>query len=158
MRRKSFLFVSFLFTVLLLFSGGCSHTVERAAGSEDANSLTMKAVFEEENGAPLSGGAVRFSDGESSADYLSDQDGCLYVSGLPAQGELEVSVLDGRGEPRGTVTLIFTRGEVIDAVTDENSIGHVTLKEDTREITLKFTLGGAGALECQLQLPEPRVV
>lgn len=158
MKRGSFWIVSFLFILLLLFSGGCSHTVEQTAGSADASGLTMKAALEEEDGTPLSDCTVRFSDGKKSADYQADQDGALTVSGLPGEGELTVTVLDSREEPRGTVTLSFSRGTVIDAVTDENAVGHITLKEDTREIALRFTLYDDGALGCALRLSERRIV
>ena len=158
MKRKNLMFVLFSFIFLLLFLEGCSRTVKQAAGSGDAGGLTMKAAFEREDGTPLSRCTVRFSDGENSADYQSDQNGTLTLSGLPGEGELVVTVLDGQEEPRGTVTLSFSQGAVIDAVTDENSVGHVTLKEDTREIALRFTLYDDNTLECKLQLSEGRIV
>lgn len=158
MRRRSFLFVSFSFIAFILFLGSCSRTVEQTAGSADASGLTMKAAFEEEDGAPLSNCTICFSDGKNSADYQADQDGALTISGLPTEGELTVSVLDGQEESQGTVTLSFSQGAVIDAVTDENAVGHITLKEDTREIALRFTLYDDGALGCALQLSEGRIV
>lgn len=118
----------------------------------------MKAAFEEEDGTPLSNCTVRLSDGENSADYRSDENGTLTVSGLPTEGELTASVLAGQEEPQGTVTLSFSRGAVIDAVTDENSVAHVTLKEDTREIALRFTLYDDSTLGCELRLFEGRIV
>ena len=158
MRRGSFWIVSFLFIISMLFFGGCSRTVEQTAGSGDAGGLTMKAVFEEEDGTPLSNCTVRFSDGKNSADYQADQDGALTISGLPTGGELTVSVLDGREEPQGTVALSFSRGAVLDAVTDENSVAHITLKEDTREIALRFTLYDGRTLGCELRLSDGRIV
>lgn len=158
MKRGSFLIVSFLFILLLLFSGGCSHTVEQTAGNGEADGLTIKAAFAREDGTPLSDGTVRFSDGKNSADYQADQDGALTVSGLPGEGELTVTPLDGQEEPQGTVTLSFSRGAVIDAVTDENAVAHITLKEDTREIALRFTLRNDGTLGCELRLSEERIV
>lgn len=158
MKRGSFWIVSFLFIAFILFLGGCSHTVEQTAGSTDASGLTMKAAFEEEDGTPLSDGTVRLSDRENSMDYPLDQNGTLTVSGLPGEGDLTVTVPDGREEPRGTVTLSFSRGAVIDAVTDENAVAHITLKEDTREIALCFTLRDDGTLECALRLSEGRIV
>ena len=158
MKRRSFWIVSFLFITFMLFLGGCSRTVEQTAGSTDASGLTMKAAFEEEDGTPLSNCTVRFSDGENRADCQADQDGALTISGLATGGELTVSVLDSREEPRGTVTLSFSRGAVIDAVTDENAVAHVTLKEDTREIALRFTLYDDNTLGCELQLSEERIV
>lgn len=158
MKGKNLSIVSFSFIFLLLFLGGCSRTVEQTAGRGDAGGLTLRAAFENEDGTSLSGCTVRFSDGENSADYRSDQSGALTVSGLPAEGELIVSVLDEQEEPRGSVTLTVTRGAVIDAVTDGNSVGHITLKEDTREIALTFTLCEGGALQCELQLSELRII
>lgn len=158
MKRKSFIFVLFSFIFLLLFLGGCSHTVEQTAGSRNKSGLTMKAAFETEDGKPLSGCTVRFSDGENSADYQSDENGTLTVSGLPGDGELTVTVLDGREEPQGTVTLSFSQGAVIDAVTDENAVAHITLKEDIQEIALRFTRYDDDTLGCELRLSEERIV
>ena len=152
MRRGSFLIVSFLFITSMLFFGGCSRTVEQAAGSGSPGGLTMKAAFEEEDGTPLSNCTVRLSDGKNSADYQADQDGALTISGLPAGGDLTASVLDGREEPRGTVTLSFSRGAVIDAVTDEDGVGHITIRSDTDEVALLFVLQEDGALICTLWL------
>ena len=47
---------------------------------------------------------------------------------------------------------------MIDAVTDENAVAHITLKEDTRDIALRFTLCDGNTLECKLQLSEERIV
>lgn len=47
---------------------------------------------------------------------------------------------------------------MIDAVTDENSVAHITLKEDTREIALRFTLYDDSTLGCELRLSEGRIV
>ena len=152
MKRGSFRIVSFLFITSMLFFGGCSRTVEQTAGSADASGLTVKAVFEEEDGTPLSNCTVRFSDGENSADYQADRDGELTISGLPAGGELTASVLDGREEPQGTVTLSFSQGAVIDAVTGEDGVGHITIRSDTDEVALLFVLREEGALTCTLWL------
>lgn len=152
MTRKRYLFVSFLFIFLLLFPGGCSRTVEQTDGSEDAGGLTMKAAFEEEDGTPLSNCTVRFSDGKNSADYQADQDGALTISGLPTGGELTASVLDGQEEPQGTVILSFSRGAVIDAVTSEDGVGHITIRSDTDEVALLFVLQEDGTLTCTLWL------
>lgn len=154
MKRGCLIIVSFLFITSMLFFGGCSRTVEQTAGSTDASGLTMKAAFEEEDGTPLSNCTVRFSDGENSADYQADQDGALTISDLPTGGELTAAVLDGQEEPRGTVTLSFSRGAVIDAATDEDGVGHITVREDTDKISLIFVLTENGALQCTLWLAE----
>lgn len=158
MRRRSFLFVSFSFIAFILFLGSCSRTVEQTENRGDPGGLTLKAAFEKENGTALSNCTVRFSDGENSADYQSDENGTLTVSSLPAAGELIITVLDGQEEPQGAITLSFSRGAVIDAVTDENSVGHITVKGDTREIALCFTLRDDGTLECALRLSDGRIV
>lgn len=158
MKRRSFWIVSFLFITFMLFFGGCSRTVEQTAGSADTSGLTMKAAFEKEDGTPLSNGTVRLSDGENRADYPLDQNGTLTVSGLPTGEELTVTVLDGREEPQGTVTLSFSQGAVIDAVTDESSVAHITLKAETREIALRFTLCDGNTLGCELRLSEGRTL
>ena len=157
MKRGRFGIVSFLFITSVLFSGGCSRTVEQT-DSGGSGGLTIKASLEGEAGSPLSDCTVRFSDGKNSVDYRSDRNGALSVSGLPGEGELTVTVLDSQEEPQGTVTLSFSQGAVIDAVTDENSVAHVTLKEDTREIALRFTLCDDSTLGCELQLSEERIV
>lgn len=112
----------------------------------------MKAAFEEENGSPLSGRTVRFSGGENSADYQTDQDGELTIADLPSEGELTIAVLDNREEAQGSITLTLSLGAVIDATTSADGIGHITVRNDTDEVSLLFVLEEDGALMCTLWL------
>lgn len=149
MKRRSFWIVSFLFITSILFFGGCSRTVEQ---TDNSGSLTMKAAFEAENGTPLSGCTVRFSDGKNSADCQADQNGVLTLSGLPSEGDMTVAVLDGQEEAQGSITLTFYKGSVIDATTGPDRMGHITVRSDTEEISLLFVLEEDGALTCTLWL------
>lgn len=109
MTSKRYLIVSFLFILLPLFLAGCSRTVG-TDGSGDADSITMKAAFEGEDGIPLSNCTVRFSDGENSADYQADQDGILTISGLPGEGGWLSPSWTARRNPGGPLPSAFPRG------------------------------------------------
>lgn len=152
MKRGGFWIVPLLFITSILFFGGCSCTVEQPDGSGSPGRLTMRAAFEEENGTPLSGCTVRFSGRENSADYQADQDGVLTIAGLPSDGELTVTVLDSREETQGSMTLTFSLGSVIDATTSTDGMGHITVRNDTDEVSLLFILEEDDALTCALWL------
>ncbi len=144
--------------VLILF--GCSAGTNEDGSAEDAGStaITIAAAFKREDGTALANGTIRFSDNEDSADYLLDENGELKLSGLPREGELTVTVLDQQAQPQETIALSFSQGSVIDVVSDGDGTGHVTLKEDTEEIALSFTLCGDNSIQCELQLHGVRII
>ncbi len=144
--------------VLILF--GCSAETSEDGSAEDADStaVTIAATFKREDGTALAGGAIRFSDNENSADYQLDENGELKLSGLPREGELTVTVLDQQAQPQETIALSFSKGSVIDVVSDGDGTGHVTIKEDTEEIALRFTVCEGDSIRCDLQLSGSRIV
>lgn len=124
-----------LFTFLLLFSGGCTDTVEAdhsssssapplaSSGDTGEGSLNILASFQREDGSPLTEQSIRLSAGDKSAEYPLDEWGELRVSGLPRKMTLEVTVLDKESGPLGTITISFSEGTVIDASTDQEGAG-----------------------------------
>ncbi len=145
------------FTLLLC---GCSTAAEEEAQPEgtDDTTITITAAFQHEDGTVLSNETIRFSAQENSADYLLDEKGELKLSGLPREGELTVTVLDQQAQPQETIALSFSQGSVIDVVSDGDGTGHVTLKEDTEEVALSFTLCEDNSIRCDLQLNGSRIV
>lgn len=146
--------------VLALLLCGCSATAGTPAQSAEASqpALTLTAAFQREDGTALTDDTVRFSLGGDSADYVPDEHGELVLSDLPRKGELTVTVLDRQTQPQGSITLSFSQGSVIDAAADGDGTGHITLKEDTEELALDFTLLDDGSLQCALRLGPPRTV
>ena len=146
-----------LFTFLLLFSGGCTDTVEAdhsssssapplaSSGDTGEGSLTILASFQREDGSPLTEQSIRLSAGDKSAEYPLDEWGELRVSGLPRKMTLEVTAL-------GTITISFSEGTVIDASTDQKGAGYVVVKEDTEAVDLLFVLCDDGSIQCDLDL------
>ena len=57
--------------------------------------VSVSAGFLTEDGEPLSEGTVRLRVGETGADFPLDGAGELRVSGLPRQGTVELTLLDG---------------------------------------------------------------
>lgn len=154
-RRKRMLAASLLF--LLLFSG-CAGGAEERAAPETSEALsgttptvTVNARFQREDETPLPNGTVRISDGETSVDYSLDEEGTFQAPGLPANGSSTWSLLKETQEET-SITVRFSTGAVIDAATNADGVGCVTVKEDTEEIALIFTLNEDGALSCSLQL------
>jgi len=144
---------------LVLILCGCSAETNEDVSSEDEanHGVAITAAFKHEDGTAFANGTIRFSDSENSADYQLDETGELKISGLPREGELTVTVLDQQAQPQQTLTLTFSKGSVIDVVSDEGGTGHVTLKENTEEVALDFTLCEDGSLQCGLQLAPPRI-
>ena len=151
----SFCMVSF---VLILCGCSTETNEDTSSAKVNASTITITAAFKQEDGIALANDTIRFSDNENSMDYQLDEKGKLNISGLPREGELSVTVLDKQTQPQGTITLSFTQGSVVDVATSENSIGHITLKEDTEELALDFVLCDDNSIQCSLQLAQPRVV
>lgn len=136
-----------LFMLSLLCFAGCSRTVEQP------DSLAVTAAFVREDRSPLSGNTVRLSLGEDGSEYQLDAEGTLRASGLPRNGELLLTLLDQRQDVQGAMTLSFNQGAVTDAATDEDGVGHITVRSGADEVSLVFTLAENGTLLCALWLP-----
>lgn len=147
----------FLFAAVLLTLYGFVRLGGEAPPEEEPpeSSVSMEASFRQEDGDLLGESTVRVSTEEDSADYLLDGSGVLAVSGLPRSGTLTLTVLDGQERVRGATNLTFSEGAVIDASTDGSGDGHITLKQDTREIALVFLLKSDGTILCALRLEQP---
>lgn len=162
-RTSLALFLLALFCILLFAL--YADTVEESPGASpcvqptqspvtEANggqTVALTACFRREDGTVLSGQSVRLSDGENSMDYSLDEEGRLQITGLPKTGNYTVSVLAG-GKETGAMALNLSTGSVIDAATDADGVGHVTLKEDTETVSLDFVLDESGTLTCSLRL------
>ncbi len=162
-RTSLALFLLALFCSLLFAL--CADTVEESPGASpsvrptrspatEANggqTVALTACFRREDGTVLSRQSIRLSDGEKSRDYPLDEEGRLQIAGLPKVGTYTVSVLAG-GKEAGTMTLDLSTGSVIDAATDADGVGHVTIREDTDTVSLDFILDENGALTCSLRL------
>jgi len=141
---------------LLLVLFACTDTSRESSppAKTDENSVTVTASFRQEDGKTLCDSTIRVSSGEQSADRTLDKNGEAKVSGLPRNGSVTLTVLDQREQTQGAMSLSFTEGAVIDAVTDDSGNGHVTLKKDTEEVALTFLLKSDGTLQCALRLGE----
>lgn len=125
------------------------------SAEEPVGTLTLAAKFQREDGTLLLYETVRIFDGDNSTDYLLDGGGALRLSGLSNSGEFGLSILDQQGQEAVAMSLVFTTGAVIDAMTDGDGVGHISLKEDTDEVALDFTWNDDGTLICSLHLSQP---
>lgn len=139
---------------LLLALCGCIGSENSTDGEAGRNELSVAASFHCEDGTSLRGGNVRLVYGEVSTEHPLDDAGQTSIAGLPRAGELLLTVLDRQEQRQGTMTLAFSEGAVIDAVTDENGVGHITARQDTNEIALLFILRDDGSLLCTLRLSQ----
>lgn len=119
---------------------------------EEGADIAMLAFFHWEDGRAVSEGSVCVSQGEAGGVYPLDSGGVLYLSGLTAGEAAQLMLMDGASRELGRTAVHFARGAVIDASTDENGDGCVTLKEDAGYVALIFTLDGSGGLQCALRL------
>ena len=153
---------------LCLLAAGCGTARADAGDPEDAvpvtvldyaafpdlggvETVSMSAGFLTEDGEAIQEGTVRLRVGETGADFALDGAGELRVSGLPKEGTVALTLLDGDGAELGGMTLCFSEGAVIDASVDESGTGYVTTRADTEAVSLTFTLSGGG-LRCALRL------
>ena len=119
--------------------------------SSGKRQLAVAARFCGEDGMPLTQGSARISAGDVSVTYPQDKDSGVRVWGLPREGEVSLVLLDDEAREVGHTTLCFSTGTLIDASTDQEGVGYVTVTEDTAAIALGFTLNG-DVLECSLRL------
>lgn len=134
--------------LLLLLLAGCAAPHETA----DEDGLAIAALFQSESGDAFHGSTAYFSTEAGSSSCRVDRDGTASISGLPRNGELLLTLFDQRQETQGTIMLSFSEGAVIDAMTDEDGVGHVTVRNDTREVALIFVLTEDSTLRCTLWL------
>ncbi len=121
---------------------------------EETGTLTIGASFQDEAGAALAGATVRFTAGDTQADYLTGEDGALTVAGLPAEGTVEVAVLDEAGAETAGTVLELSEGLVTDVTEGEDGGYSVTLLTGTEQLSLTFTQQEDGTLACGLDLSE----
>jgi len=141
-----------LFTVtVFLVLYGCSNAIEETPTEAAENELTIAASFLREDGSVLGDSKARFSFGETSVEHPLDG-GELKISGLPRSGDMTLTVLDRQEYEQGAMALSVSERAVIDAATDESGVGHITLRGDTEEVALLFTLRDDGSLVCALRL------
>lgn len=143
--------VLFAVTMFLVLYG-CSNAIEETPAETAENELTIAASFLREDGSALCGSTACFSFIEGSVDRPLDDNGELKISGLPRSGDLTLIVLDRQEQEQGAMALSVSEGAVIDAATDEDGVGHITLRRDTEEVALLFTLRDDGSLLCALRL------
>lgn len=138
--------------LLLLLLSGCAGIGAAPPEKDDEDKISIAALFQTESGDALHGSAACFST-EANSDYCQvDCDGTTSVTGLPRNGELVLTLFDQRQELQGTMTLFFDQGAVIDAMTGEDGVGHITVRNDTSEVALIFILTEDGTLQCALWL------
>lgn len=140
--------------LILLLLSGCAGGGGTSSESEGGDALSIAALFQAENGDALHDGAACFSGETGSGSCQVGGDGTVSVSGLPRSGELLLTLFDRQQEVRGAMTLSLGQGAVIDATTGEDGVGHITVREDTSEVSLLFVLTEDGALQCTLWLAE----
>lgn len=144
-----------LAAVELLLLCGCSGPVKEPTAAARSCDLVIAAFFQYEDGFLLRGGAVCVSGGASSTAHTLDENGEVTISGVPRRGEITLTVFDQPEQKQGSMVLSFSEGEVIDAVTDQDGNGHITVRQDTEKLTLVFVLKEDGSLMCALRLAQP---
>lgn len=128
--------------------------VESPSASAGQETLTLTASFQDEAGAALAGATVRFTIGETEAEYLTGEDGVLTVASLPLTGTVEVALLDDEGAETAAATLELAQGSVTDVTEGEDGVWLVTLLADGDALSLDFVQTDDGALTCALDLDE----
>jgi len=138
--------------LLLLLLSGCAGIGTASPEKDDEDEISVSALFQTENGDALYGSAACFSTEAYSEHCQVDSEGIANISGLPRSGELLLTLFDQQQEVQGAMTLYFDQGDVIDATTSQDGIGHITVRNDTSEVALIFVLEEDGSLQCALWL------
>lgn len=158
-----------LFTSICLFFSACAGTVEKIPACDqpeqnvdaapdtgaESKELAVCARFQREDGVVFSAGCVRLFEGDASVDYALDQAGELRLTGLSRTEDLSMYLLDAVGRELCHTTIHFSTGALIDASTDQRGDGYVTVRKDTGQVNLRFTLLHTGSMQCALVLRAP---
>jgi len=150
--RWSKIILSIIVLLFLLLYGSRGRVFKDPEEPISADSLAITASFLREDGSALCDSTACFSYEGGRMNQALDDGGETEVSDLPRNGGMTLTVLDRQGEIQGNMALTLSEGAVIDAVTDADGVGHITLRKDTEEIGLAFTLRDDGSLFCALRL------
>ena len=146
-----------LFTVLLLPLCACSTTINNDTNAVQSDGrLILTAVFQYEDGEAFQDGSACISY-EQQEDIASlNEEGSAEFPSVPQDGEVKIALLDDNSEEIADMLMEFTTGLVTDASTDEDGIGHISVKSGAEQLNLLMTLTDEHTLQCSLYLIDER--
>ena len=133
--------------------GSAAPETEETAIAE-GDTLSVSFTFRNEQGETVQDGTVRISDGTVEETYPTGTEGTFTVGGLPREGSVTVTLLDGGDSELGSVELQFTEGSVTDAAAQEDGTVRVSAIPETDNVSLMLAPDGQGGLTCALKLAE----
>ena len=127
---------------------------EASPPASEAATLSLALTFQNADGSPLAEDTVQVALGGQSADYPTDSDGALRISGLPKEGTVKFTLKDEDEGQLGEISLEFAVGAVTDAASDGDGAGRVTVQESDSEAALDLTLQADGTFRCELHIAD----
>lgn len=143
------------FTIIFIFFCACSVLFHKTSVKcEHTDDLTLIARFERQDRSALTGMEVTVRFAQETHTAPLSEDGEAAFSHVPKAGELTLSLTDSERQEVSRITLRLAEAAVTDASTDENGVGHISVKAEAERLTLLLTLDESDRLYCGLYLNE----
>lgn len=141
------------FTIIFIFFCACSVLFHKTSVKwEHTDDLTLTARFERQDRSALTGMEVTVRFAQETHTAPLSEDGEAAFSHVPKAGELTLSLSDSERQEVSRITLRLAEAAVTDASTDENGVGHISVKAEAERLTLLLTLDESDRLHCSLYL------
>lgn len=114
--------------------------------------MELTTVFRYENGMAIRRGSVRIRCQQTEQSAALNDRGEASSFQVPKDNEATLILAGSDGREISRIALHFTAAAVTDASTDENGVGHISVKAETEQLTLLLTLDESDRLHCGLYL------
>ena len=114
--------------------------------------MELTTVFRYENGMAIRRGSVRIRCRQTEQSAALNDRGETSSFQVPKDNEATLILAGSDGREISRIALHFTAAAVTDASTDENGVGHISVKTETEQLTLLLTLDESDRLHCGLYL------
>lgn len=150
--RRASIPACLLVCLFLVFCAYSNLFHKSAIESEQEENLELTTVFRYENGMAIRRGSVRIRCRQTEQSAALNDCGEASPFQVPKDNEATLILTGSDGREISRIALHFTAAAVTDASTDENSVGHISVKAETEQLTLLLTLDESDRLHCGLYL------
>lgn len=150
--RRASIPACLLVCLFLVFCAYSNLFHKSAIESEQEENLELTTVFRYENGMAIRRGSVRIRCRQTEQSAALNDCGEASSFQVPKDNEATLILAGSDGREISRIALHFTAAAVTDASTDENGVGHISVKAEAEHLTLLLTLDESDRLRCGLYL------
>ena len=145
--RRASIPACLLVCLFLVFCAYSNLFHKSAIESEQEENLELTTVFRYENGMAIRRGSVRIRCRQTEQSAALNDRGEASSFQVPKDNEATLILTGSDGREICRIAAAVT-----DASTDENGVGHISVKAETEQLTLLLTLDESDRLHCGLYL------